>query len=46
MGRQAKSSPVELLSRRNVGALCWSGVEAEEDPREMAKPVSGGAAGL
>ena len=46
MSRQAESSPVELLSRRNVGALCWSGAEAEEDPREMAKPVGGGAAGL
>ena len=45
LGGKLKSSSVELLSRRNVGAVSWSGAETEENPEEVMVPVSGGAAG-
>ena len=45
MGGKLKSSPIELLSRRNVGAVSWSGAENEENPGEMMVPVSCSAAG-
>ena len=45
LGRKLESSSVELLSRRNVGAVSWSGAETEENPEEVMVPVSGGAAG-
>ena len=32
LGGKLKSSSVELLSRRNVGAVSWSGAETEMNP--------------
>ena len=32
LGGKLKSSSVELLSRRNVGAVSWSGAETEKNP--------------
>ena len=32
LGGKLKSSPIELLSRRNVGAVSWSGAETEKNP--------------
>ena len=46
LGGKLKSSPIELLSRRNVGAVSWSGAETEENPGEMMVPVSCSAAGV
>ena len=45
LSRPLKSSPIELVSRRNFGAVSWGGAETEKDPREMAVPVSSGAEG-
>ena len=35
LGGKLKSSFVELLSRRNVGAVSWSNAETEENPGEV-----------
>ena len=45
LGGKLKSSPIELLSRRNVGAVSWSGAENEENQGEMMVPVSCSVAG-
>ena len=46
LSRKAEGSPIELVSGRDVGAIGRGGAEAEENPREMVKPVSIIAAGV
>ena len=45
LSRQLKSSSIELLRRRNVGAISRGGAETEKNPGKMVVPVSHSAAG-
>ena len=45
LSRQLKSSYIELLRRRNVGAISRGGAETEKNPGKMVVPVSHSAAG-
>ena len=38
--RQSEVITINSLSRGTVGIFSWGGAEAEENPREVVKPIS------